>query len=210
MAAEHDGATIQQRLLGACQRDNVDDLQEIIDGCKGDEAKISDLMNNTVSPMGDYLYHVAAKHGSHWVINLLLDQPDFECDPINRREGDTPLHCAVRWANDNPTKRQDALALIDMMLEAGSDTRVKNKAKLTAIQLVDPSNKQLKDLIQEAEQANLNAADLVDTNDVKGNNSAFIDIPQQDDESDEDAEFSGSDDEERAEWERRRKARQGR
>src|SRR4051794_12029270 len=36
------------------------------------------------------------------VIDYLLDQPNFECDPVNRLEGDTPLHTVIRWINSEP------------------------------------------------------------------------------------------------------------
>lgn len=140
---------------------------------------------------------------------MLLDQPDFECDPVNRIEGDTPLHSVIRWINSEPpAQREFGNALVKMMLEAGSDPRVKNKAKLTAIQLVDPTNKDLKKIIQDSEYANLNQSDFVSADDIKASSSHYAagDVPPQD-ESDDDAEFSGSDDEERAEWERRRAAR---
>jgi hypothetical protein len=56
---------------------------------------------------------------------MLLDQEGFECDPINKREGDTPLHSAVRWANEvSEEDKQSASSLIEMMLEAGSDPRL--------------------------------------------------------------------------------------
>ncbi len=58
------------------------------------------------------------------IIDMLLDQEGFECDPINKREGDTPLHSAVRWANEVPQEQKEfATSLIEMMLEAGSDPR---------------------------------------------------------------------------------------
>jgi ankyrin repeat protein len=59
------------------------------------------------------------------IIDLLLDQEGFECDPINRREGDTPLHSAVRWVNEQSTENQEyGYSLIEMMLEAGSDPKL--------------------------------------------------------------------------------------
>jgi hypothetical protein len=144
---------------------------------------------------------------------MLLDQPDFECDPTNRVEGDTPLHSVIRWINSEPpAQREFGNALVEMMLEAGSSTRVKNKAKLTPYQLVDPRNKGLRELIQKHEYAALNAGDFVGAGEVqqsKGNTTARVNVPAEE-ESDDDAEFSGSDDEERAEWERRRKAKKGR
>lgn len=55
---------------------------------------------------------------------MLLDQEGFECDPINKREGDTPLHTAVRWVNEQSAENQEfGSSLIEMMLEAGSDPR---------------------------------------------------------------------------------------
>ena len=58
------------------------------------------------------------------IIDMLLDQEGFECDPINKREGDTPLHTAVRWVNEQSAENYEyGSSLIDMMLEAGSDPR---------------------------------------------------------------------------------------
>ncbi len=57
---------------------------------------------------------------------MLLDQEGFECDPISRMEGDTPLHSAVRYVNQlprNPETEDYAKELIGMMCEAGSDPR---------------------------------------------------------------------------------------
>lgn len=100
-----------------------------------------------------------------------------------------------------------------MMLEAGSNPRVRNKARLTPLQLVDPSNKDLRDLIQQHEYASQNAGDFVNVDARPSGNkpdtaaSPISAAHASADDSDDDAEFSGSDDEERAEWERRRKER---
>jgi hypothetical protein len=147
------------------------------------------------------------------VIDALLDQPGFECDPVNRVEGDTPLHSAIRWINSEPAEQREfGNSLVEMMLEAGSNPRVKNKGGLTALQLVDPRNVGLRELIQKHEYASLNAGDFVSADEVsvsKGGD-AMLHLQlhgqgQQDD--DDDAEFSGSDEEERAEFERRRRAK---
>ncbi|KAI1505934.1 ankyrin repeat protein [Biscogniauxia marginata] len=209
---EHEGASVKEQLVEACRRNNVDLLSEIISNCKNDD-EISDLLNNTTTIMGNHLYHEAALQGNYEVIDMLLDQPNFECDPLARTTGDTPLHSAIRWINSEPpAQREFGNALVEMMLEAGSSTRVKNKAKLTPLQLVDPRNKGLRELIQKHEYTALNAGDFVAADEAKptkGNaKNAFVDVKQ--DESDDDAEFSGSDEEERAEWERRRKAKKGR
>lgn len=132
---------------------------------------------------------------------------------MNRVEGDTPLHAAVRWINGEPeAQREFGSALVDMMLEAGSNPRVKNKGGLTAYQLVDPRNAGLRELIQRHEYAILNRGDFVaaPAAAAAGNGEAGAfggdAVAEQDSsDDDDDAEFSGSDDEERAEWERRRK-----
>ena len=126
---------------------------------------------------------------------------------MNRLEGDTPLHAAVRWVNAEPeAQRAFGAALVDMMLEAGSNPRLRNRGGLTALQLVDPRNTPLRDAIQKHEYASLNAGDFIDAAATGGGGKkgAAPDVAVQD-ESDDDAEFSGSDDEERAEWERRRR-----
>ncbi|XXH05928.1 hypothetical protein Hte_012371 [Hypoxylon texense] len=226
---EHEGASVGERLIEACRRDNVDLLNEIIADYEGKKEELTNLLNNTTTVMGNHLYHEAALRGNYDIIDRLLDQDDFEIDKPNRSDGDTPLHCAIRWINSEPpAQREFGNALVSMMLEAGSSTRIRNKARLLPVQLVDPSNAALKDLIQKHEYAELNAGDFVNSNDDddeepsvngKGANSnyntnnsnknagpsAFVDVPQ--DDNDDDAEFSGSDEEERAEWERRRKTK---
>jgi hypothetical protein len=88
---------------------------------------------------------------------MLLDQEGFECDPINRLERDTPLHSAIRYINSqtpsfppNPQVSEFAHDLISMMIEAGSDPRIRNKANLTPYQLVDPRNAELRQQLQDA------------------------------------------------------------
>lgn len=88
------------------------------------------------------------------------------------------------------------------MLEAGSNPRLKNKGGLTPLQLVDPKNEGLREVIRKHEYAEMNKDDFVSVDEVKGSAVLLDGAVQQD--SDEEAEFSGSDEEERAEWERRR------
>lgn len=160
------------------------------------------------------------------IIDALLDQPGFECDPISRRERDTPLHTVIRWSNAEPAAQQPfAQALVEMMLEAGSNPRIKNKAGLTATQLVDPRYPEMRQLIQKHEYALLNAGDFVDSSAPSNKpssapppppvpgappaipSSAAPPVPPPAAAYDDDAEFSGSDDEDRAEWERQRRQR---
>ncbi|KAH6604161.1 hypothetical protein Trco_007607 [Trichoderma cornu-damae] len=207
---EHEGASIEEQLIEACRRDNVELLTELLEDKT--DAAISKLLNETTTVMGNHLYHEAASRGNYDIIDHLLDQPDFECDPINRLEGDTPLHSAIRWLNaEPPAQRPFGHHLIDMMLEAGSNPRIKNKGGLTALQLVDPHNQELRELIQKHEYAEQNAGDFISVSappsaPPPGAPVGSADIANHDGaESDDDAEFSGSDEEERAEWERRRR-----
>ncbi|TQN65215.1 Ankyrin repeat-containing protein [Colletotrichum shisoi] len=230
---EHEGASIKELLIEACRRNNTDLFNEVIADIK-DEDELSRLLNETTTVMGNHLYHEAASRGNYEIIDLLLDQPNFECDPVNRLEGDTPLHTAIRWINSEPPAQRDfGNALVEMMLEAGSNPRVKNKGGLTAPQLVDPRNPGLRGLIQQREYATMNAGDFINVDSSsaaashgkkKGAapaipNAAAPPVPtnaappvynNDDNSSDDDAEFSGSDDEERAEWDRRRKERAAR
>ena len=139
---------------------------------------------------------------------MLLDQPNFECDPLTRREGDTPLHSAIRWINSEPpAQRAFGNALVEMMLEAGSNPRTKNKGGLTPAQLADPANTGLRELIQKHEYASLSAGDFANVEAEPVREGAVMSAHAVEEE--EDGEFSGSDEEERGEWERRRKEKKG-
>ncbi|RFU32582.1 hypothetical protein B7463_g3698, partial [Scytalidium lignicola] len=155
------GAKPSELLIEACRRNNTELLQEVVDGCKTPE-EAAELLNSTKTVLGNYLYHEAALRGNAEIIDMLLDQEGFECDPINLREGDTPLHSVVRWINEQPESEWDyGRQLVDMMIEAGSDPRIKNKAKLTAEQLVDPRNETLRKVLQDALDLQLNAAEVI-------------------------------------------------
>lgn len=184
----------------------MDLLHEVLESRSDPE--IAALLNGTTTVMGNHLYHEAALRGNYEVIDALLDMPDFECDPVSRVEGDTPLHSAVRWINAEPdAQREFGDALVEMMLEAGSNPRARNKGGLTPLQLVDPRNEGLREVIRKHEYASLNQGDFVQASEVNVQGGQAVLDGGDADEDDDDAEFSGSDDEERAEWERRRKER---
>lgn len=139
------------------------------------------------------------------VIDLLLDQEGFECDPLNRVEGDTPLHSAVRYINSLPLNADTAefaSGLISMMIDAGSDPRIKNRALLTPSQLVDPANVALRRQLADAIDIAQNAGDFVEQADIVDEEEE--DLPD---------EYEGSDsdfdpEEYEREKERRRKAKE--
>ncbi len=58
------------------------------------------------------------------VVDMLLDQEGLEVDPLDRMEGDTPLHKAVRFVNGLPSGDwEDAKAMAELLLDAGADPR---------------------------------------------------------------------------------------
>lgn len=153
---EHEGASSGEILIEAARRNNTDLLEEVIAGCKSPE-EVAKLLNETRTVLGNYAYHEAALNGNYEIIDILLDQEGFECDPINRLEHDTPLHSAIRYINSQtpsfpppPAVSEFAHDLISMMIEAGSDPRIRNKANLTPLQLVDPRNVELRGQLQDA------------------------------------------------------------
>jgi len=159
---EHEGAKPSELVIEACRRNNTELLTSVIESCTSPEA-VAKLLNESKSVLGNYAYHEAASKGNYEIIDMLLDQEGFECDPINTREGDTPLHSAVRWVNEQPAENYEyGASLIEMMLEAGSDPRIRNKAKLKAVDLVDPRNTELRDVLQKAEYVMQNQGDFID------------------------------------------------
>jgi len=161
-------------VIEACRRNNTELLLSVLEDFKTPE-DAAELLSSAKSILGNYAYHEAALRGNYEIIDLLLDQEGFECDPVNTREGDTPLHSAVRWVNslpDDPEQQESAIDLIEMMLEAGSDPRVRNKAHLKAFDLVDPRNTKLRSVLQEHEYIMQNATDFIDTNDISNGASS--------------------------------------
>jgi hypothetical protein len=100
---------------------------------------------------------------------VLLDQEGFECDPISRMEGDTPLHSAIRYINSlplTPETAEFAHDIIAMMIDAGSDPRIRNKAQLTPYSLTDPRNEKLRNQLVDAVDIMQNAGDFVEKDEV--------------------------------------------
>lgn len=58
------------------------------------------------------------------VLDSLLDQEGLEVDPVDRLEGDIPLHKAVRFANGLAEGEWGAgVELVELLLDAGADPR---------------------------------------------------------------------------------------
>ena len=77
-------------------------------------------------------------------------------------EKETPLHKAVRYVNELDKKEWDqGLPLVEILLDAGCDPRIRNKAKLRPMDLVDPRNTELRALLQKAEYSMMVGNDVV-------------------------------------------------
>ena len=105
-------------------------------------------------------------HDTARIVDILLDQEGLEVDPIDRLEKDTPLHKAVRHINSCPKEEwhdPERIQLVEFLTEAGADPRIRNKAKLKPLELVDPRNKELRAQLQKAEFSLMAGSDVVDT-----------------------------------------------
>ncbi|KAI9852368.1 MAG: hypothetical protein M1838_000890 [Thelocarpon superellum] len=179
-SGQDDGASPREIVLEACRRNNTELLDEVVDTVShaplnsggqrlSPEEAVADLLNHAVDGIGNHCLHLAASYGSYEVLDALLDHEGLEVDPIDRLESDTPLHKAVRYVNDLSRDRwDDALQLVELLLDAGADPRVRNKAKLRPMDLADPANTALRSTLQKAEFALLAGADVIQEDDDDG------------------------------------------
>jgi len=177
--ADEDGASPREQLMEACRRNNPDLLQDLLDSpaLRGRAAATAQFLNVTTDALGAGPLHVAAQYGSYEVLDLLLDQEGVEIDIPERREGDTCLHKAVRHVNEagrqggGGNDDDGGLAVVEILLDAGCDPRIRNKAKLKPIDLAEPRNKALRTMLQKAEVALTMAGDTVEDEDEGANGS---------------------------------------
>ncbi|KAI4177152.1 MAG: hypothetical protein LQ343_000634 [Gyalolechia ehrenbergii] len=156
-----EGATPRELVLEACRRNNTNLLSEVLTSINSPE-KIADLLNNAKDGIGNHCLHIAASYGSYEVLDTLLDQENLEVDPLDRLDRDTPLHKAIRYINALPaSERASGHPIAELLIDAGADPRIRNKAKLKPVELVDPRNTELRDVLQRAEYSMTVGDDLV-------------------------------------------------
>lgn len=82
-------------------------------------------------------------------------------------EQDTPLHKAVRYVNslDKSEWASHGHPIVEILLDAGCDPRIRNKAKLKPIELTDPRNAELRSILQKGEFAMQAGGDVVEEDD---------------------------------------------
>ncbi|KAG8533997.1 uncharacterized protein KY384_000839 [Bacidia gigantensis] len=159
MSAEEEGATPRELLLESCRRNNASLLTSLLTPSSpqshpslASPPQRAHFLNTTTDGIGQCALHVAALNGSCEVLDVLLDQDGLEVDPIDKIEGDTPLHKAVRYGNDG-NDEGGALAMVEMLVDAGADIRIRNKGKLKPIDLVERHVPKVKEVLQKAEVA---------------------------------------------------------
>ena len=164
-----DGATPKELLLESCRRNNTALLNDLLSQppLSSDTSKIAEFLNTTTDSLGASGLHVAARYGAYDILDIILDQEGVEIDGQEKREGDTCLHTAVRYVNGlSPGEWQgEGKALVDILVDAGCDPRSRNKARLRPVDLLDPRNEVVRNVLQKAELQFMAGGDVVDEDD---------------------------------------------
>ncbi|OXV08127.1 hypothetical protein Egran_04110 [Elaphomyces granulatus] len=160
--AEDEGASPRELVVEACRRDQPHLIEDVLTAMpEKSNQEIAAFFNGVKDAMGNYALHICAMYGS-WllpitkklllpddVMDTLFDIQYFECDPLTRTDKETPLHLAVRYANDKNSElgRQ----MVEMMCDAGCDPRVKNKHGQKPIDIVFGDYTDIKLILRNAE-----------------------------------------------------------
>ncbi|GAM84805.1 hypothetical protein ANO11243_028060 [Dothideomycetidae sp. 11243] len=159
--ADEEGASPRELLLESCRRNNTDLLHELLSSI-GSASKIAHFLNTAKDGLGCGGLHIAAQYGSYEVLDILLDQEGVEIDLTESREGDTCLHKGVRYVNSlDRAEWKEGERVVEILIDAGCDPRIRNKAKLRPFELTDPRNTELRSMLRKAEFAMLAGDDVV-------------------------------------------------
>ncbi|THX13561.1 ankyrin repeat protein-like protein [Aureobasidium pullulans] len=159
------GASSRELLLEACRRNNTDLLSTVLSEFKSTD-ELANFLNTATDALGCGALHIGAQYGAYEILDMLLDQEGVEIDGVERREGDTCLHKAVRYVNSlTKDEWEEGQAIVDILIDAGCDPRIRNKAKLRPIDLTDPRNTELRSVLQKAEFTMLAGDDVVQEDD---------------------------------------------
>ncbi|TIA09438.1 ankyrin repeat protein-like protein [Aureobasidium pullulans] len=177
------GASSRELLLEACRRNNTDLLSTVLSDFKSTD-ELANFLNTATDALGCGALHIGAQYGAYEILDMLLDQEGVEIDGVERREGDTCLHKAVRYVNSlTKDEWEEGQAIVDILIDAGCDpryvaqvqdsqsegltslSRIRNKAKLRPIDLTDPRNTELRSVLQKAEFTMLAGDDVVQEDD---------------------------------------------
>ncbi|KAJ5789436.1 uncharacterized protein N7518_006447 [Penicillium psychrosexuale] len=144
-----EGASPRELVVEACRRDQPHLIEQVLNDMEDKtNEQVAQFFNELTDSMGNHALHICAQYGSYDTMDALFDIQYFECDPLTRLDKDTPLHIAVRYANDKDAELGEAM--IKMMCEAGCDPRVRNKHGQKPAQLVF-NNNEIKKILQQTE-----------------------------------------------------------
>ncbi|EXJ92545.1 hypothetical protein A1O3_01097 [Capronia epimyces CBS 606.96] len=150
--AQADGASPKEQILEACRRDNVELFHEVLNEFQAkSKEEIAEFFNTVTDTMGNHLLHVCANYGAYDVMDELLNIEYLECDPLTRRDKETPIHCAVLYANEREVELGEAMA--KMLIEAGGDPRVKDRHGRKPAEICTPRTEELRSILIKEEYA---------------------------------------------------------
>ncbi|KAJ7650012.1 ankyrin repeat-containing domain protein [Roridomyces roridus] len=147
---DSEGASNNERLLAAARADNEEMLLEVFEQGNFD-INFQDGLGNTA-------LHNAVSHGSTDVLEHILSQEGCDVDPINRIDKATPLHLALRLEDLELRKY-----IIESLLDAGADTRIKDKNGETVLDLLsnNEADTEIRALIRKSQaQASVSLDDV--------------------------------------------------
>ncbi|CAG8131114.1 unnamed protein product [Penicillium salamii] len=157
------GASPRELVVEACRRDQSHLIEQVLgDMEEKTNEQVAQFFNEVTDSMGNYALHICAQYGSYETMDTLFDIQYFECDPLTRLDKDTPLHTAVRYANEKDPEL--GAHMISMMCEAGCDPRVRNKHGQKPADLVY-NNNEIKKTLQQNEY--IMAEGIQNTGDVE-------------------------------------------
>lgn len=158
-----EGALYLEQLLECARRNNVELFQQICEEVPGHE-ELSKLINSTKETITHNTpLHIATQLGNWEFIDKVLDVEGVEIDPLNR-EGDTPLHLAVKYAADEP---EHGYFIIDNLVDAGLDASIIDRHGLKPVNYVK-DNEELRVLLESAEYA-------ADAGNIEGEDAGDLD-----------------------------------
>lgn len=83
------------------------------------------------------------------VLDQLLDIEQLEVDPLTRRDKETPLHSAVRYANEREVDLGEAM--VKMLVEAGADPRIRDSHNRKPADTCTPRTDGVKEILRQEE-----------------------------------------------------------
>jgi len=147
------GASNNERLLAAARSDDQDMLLEIFDE--------GDFDINHQDGLGNTALHYAAKHGSLDCLDNILEYDGCDVDYVNRIEGATPLHLAIKLEDEDIR-----IDVVNSLLDAGADITIKDKNGNTVLDILPVDDIVVRPLIRQAQlSARLAQEDVVDDED---------------------------------------------